>query len=83
MCSGWGLVDLNVICECKIRVSATFLSSPEDCFSSSFSGDCLSLGDVEGGDLIATPILDAALDICDLDMGLGVEAVEVHDYELA
>jgi hypothetical protein len=83
MYGGWGLVKLDVICECKIGVGVAFLLSPEDCFSSLFSGNCLGLRDMEDDDLVAALILDAMLDISDLDMGLGIEAVKVLDCELA
>jgi hypothetical protein len=58
MCRGWGLVDLNVVCEGEVGVGAAFLSSLETRFSSSFPGDCLGLGDVEGCDFVAAPIKD-------------------------
>ena len=83
MSRGWGLVDLDVICKGKIRVGTSFLSGPEDRFSSLISGDCLGLWEVEGGDFIATSIEDATLDVRDLDVGLSIETVEVLHCEFA
>jgi len=76
------LVDAEMVGKGSMRISWPFLLGPENCLALFFLWNDFGVWNVEGGNCVTVPVLYIVAKVCDLDMCVGVEAVEVSNCEL-